>query len=57
MPTKFTTARLHPHEEVLQQDGDTLLFGLGRRHLTPDFGEIRVLDDPTDEKEVDSLEG
>ena len=55
-PVEFSAEQLLPHEEVLRQDGETLLLGWVCRNLDPDDGEILVHGDPTYKAEVNPLQ-
>ena len=57
MNMKSTVAQLYPHEEVLKKDGEPLLIGRLFYHLAPDGGDLRVCGHPTDEAEVETLQG
>ena len=55
MNMKVTAALLHPHEKVLRYDGDPILIGGDRHHLSPDGDDFPVRGHPTEKVEVDPL--
>ena len=57
MPVKIAKKKLHPCEEVLRQDSDTLPSGMGRHNLTPYGGDFLVFGYPTGTADADPLEG
>ena len=50
-------AQLHPHEEVLGQDGYPLLLGRGLNNLTPEDSNFPDCGNPIVKAEVEALQG